>query len=108
METEAPSPNQGDHVRFQDSPASPSDLDDADSLLGEEGEAASLLNRLAEGGLDTESVAGCACNESLADIKPSLPALNVHVGHMTVYVQEDRFSTVRTAVHPNGAILRDL
>ena len=101
METEAPV---SDHVKFEDSPASPSDLDDVSSVLGDEEEAASLLSQLSEGGLDTQSVSGCSWTEALADISPSL---NVHVGHMTVYVQEDRISAVRTATHTAEALVRD-
>ena len=38
------------------------------------------------------------------NIHPTMPALNVHVGHMNVFVQEDKLKLENTA----AAVLRDL
>ena len=96
------------HLKTEENPASPDDLDDGDSEMGDEGVAAALLERLAKGGMDTDSAPGSCWDESLNQIMPTLPALNVHVDHMNVFVREDRLTYQRTPAHPKGAVLRDM
>ena len=97
-----------EHVKCEQSPASPSDLDEVDSLMGDEDEAASMLKALAEEGSDTDAVSVCSWSDSLAALQPTLPALTVHVDNMTVMVREDRLTYQRTTVSPHGTVLGDL
>ena len=102
LEVQAPSTGSDGHHRMEESSASPDALDDADSVLGDESEVASLLSQISEGGLDTDSKLVCDWDESLAGISPSLPSLTVHVDHMTVVVQQDDMVYRETPIHPQG------
>ena len=87
---------------------SPDDLDDGDSAMGDEGFAAELLQQLSEGGSDSGHSPQMSWDDALRDIQPSLPAVTVRVGHMSVFVNNDQLSVHRTAGRPAEAVLRDL
>ena len=107
-DSQASSSITSDCGRMGDISPSPDDLDDGDSAMGDEGFAAGLLQWLSEGGSDIGHSPDMSWNDDLGDIHPTLPAVNVHVGHMSVFVNNDQLSVQRTSGHLAEAVLRDL